>query len=123
MLGGLRGNSFRSHIAVCTIFLCSCTPKPVTPVSMVQSGDEQLSCSELNQQVTANVAAVDQLLREDKAVENGNIAKNVGGVIPGLGLLLIASTDLSNAEQIKARAIIDRNERLNFLMTKRGCAQ
>jgi hypothetical protein len=90
---------------------------------MAQPGDEDLSCSSLTREIAANRGAATDFLRKDKQVENENIAKNVGGVIPGLGLLLIASTDLSNEEQIKARALIDRDERLNYLAKQKGCTE
>jgi len=101
--------------------ICGCTAKQVVPVSMVQPGDDHLTCADLKRQIAANDAAADKLLRDDKAVENRNLAKNVGGAVPGIGIFLAASTDLSNEEQVNARALLDRNERLRFLVTKNGC--
>jgi hypothetical protein len=88
---------------------------------MTQAGDEGLDCAALQQQIAANNQAAAELLHKDKQVEQANVAKNVGGVIPGLGLLLVASTDLSNEEQIKARALIDRDEQLKYLAARKGC--
>lgn len=110
-------------IAAGAVCLCGCAAKDVTPVRMAQPGDENLSCPALKQQIAANRAAAAELLKKDKQVEEENVAKNVGGVIPGLGLLLIASTDLSNEEQVKARALIDRDERLAYLVRQKGCGE
>ena len=88
---------------------------------MTQPGDDTLSCPEIKQQIAANDMAAGEFARQDKKVEQGNVAKNVGGVLPGIGLLLIASTDMSNEEQVKARAMIDRNEQLMYLAKRKGC--
>jgi hypothetical protein len=88
---------------------------------MTQSGDDTLSCPEIKQQMEANRATAEEFARKDKQVEQGNVAKNVGGVLPGVGLLLVASTDLSNEEQVKVRAMIDRNEQLTYLAKRKGC--
>ena len=108
---------------ICCALLWGCAAKTVTPVSMVQPGDDQLTCAELDKQIADNLKAAEDFMRKDKQTENANVAKNVGGVIPGLGLLLIASTDLSNEEQIKGRAILDRNERLTYLSKQKGCTK
>jgi hypothetical protein len=88
---------------------------------MAQPGDESLGCPELNHQITDNRAAAEKFLIKDKHVEDGNTAKGVASALPWVGLLAIASTDLSNEEQVKARALVDRDERLTFLAKKKGC--
>lgn len=88
---------------------------------MVQPGDEALSCSDLNKQIADNAAAVAAFQHQDKDVENGNIARGVGSAIPYVGIVVAASTDLSNEEQVKARALADRNERLANLAKQKGC--
>jgi hypothetical protein len=89
---------------------------------MSQQGDENMNCAQLAQQLNENQAGIDALVRKDKKVREENIAKNVAGaVIPGAGLLLIASTDFSNTEQIRARALMDRNQQLNYLAKQKGC--
>lgn len=90
---------------------------------MEQPGDEQLSCDALTRQIAANRTAESEFRKKDKQVEEGNSAKTAGGVIPGVGLLLAGSIDLSNEEQVKARAFADRNERLIFLSKQKGCTQ
>lgn len=94
--------------------MAACAAREVTPVAMSQAGDEQLSCTELNSQLAANVRDVHELLKQDKAVERTNI---VAGVLP-LPMLM----DFSNEEQVKARALLDRNEKLNYLVKTKGCS-
>ena len=103
--------------------LSGCAAKTVVPVAMAQPGDEEMDCVALDRQIVVNEAAAADFLHKDKQVEQNNTAKGIGGAIPGLGLLLVLSTDLSNEEQIKARVLIDRDERLRFLSKCKGCAQ
>lgn len=114
---------FKRTLCLCFLIsiLSSCAAKQVDPVSMVQPGDAHLTCAEIKRQIAANGVAVGKLLREDMAVENQNTAKSIGSVVPVAGIFIGASTDLSNEEQIKARALLDRNEHLNFLIAKNGC--
>jgi hypothetical protein len=106
------------------VWLTGCAARDVTPVAMTQVGDDQLGCPALIEQLKANRLAADKFLREDKAVEAGNVAKGVtGAIFAPIGLLLIlATTDLSNEEQIKARSLADRNEQLIFLARSKDCA-
>ncbi len=108
-------------LAGCAIFLAACAAQPATPVRMSQPGDENLSCDALKQQIAENSAAAQKFMENDRQVSNGNIAKGVGGAIPALGLLLIASTDLSNKDQIEGRALVDRDERLTNLSKQKNC--
>ena len=103
------------------VCLMGCAARNVVPVQMAQPGDEALDCAALDREIASNEAAAATFLHKDKQVEQANTARNVGGVIPGLGLLLVMSTDLSNEEQIKARALIDRDERLRFLVKRKQC--
>jgi hypothetical protein len=104
--------------------LSDCAAQNVTPVSMTQAGDDQLTCPALFDQIKANRAEAEEFLRKDRQVEQGNIAKNVAGsLLAPIGLLLAATTDLSNADQVKARAIADRNEQLIYLAKSKGCKE
>ncbi len=109
----------------CAAFLFGCAAANVTPVRMSQPGDENLSCEALHQEIAKNNAAAADFIKRDKRVEDGNVAKGVGsavgGVIPGVGLLIMAQTDLSNKEQIQGRALIDRDEHLAFLSKQKNC--
>jgi hypothetical protein len=106
---------------VCAIFLSGCAAAEVTPVRMSQPGDQDLSCLALKQQIADNTAAAQKYLTRDHQVMEANTAKQVGGAIPIAGVLLIASTDLSNKEQIEARALADRDEHLQFLAKQKNC--
>ena len=80
-----------------------------------------MSCDVLNAQIAANTASEAAYEKKDKQVENGNIAKGVGSAAPFVGPIIAASTDLSNEEQVKARALADRNEQLTYLAKHKGC--
>ncbi len=116
------GSHIRTLLIAGVFCLSGCAAKQFAATPMTQPNDDTLSCPEIQQQMDANRATAQEFARKDKQVEQGNVAKNVGGVVPGLGLLLVASTDLSNEEQVKVRAMIDRNEQLTYLAKRKGCA-
>jgi hypothetical protein len=105
----------------CVAFLLGCAAANVTPVRISQPGDENLSCEVLQQEIAKNAAAAEEFVRNDKRVQNTNVAKGVGSAIPAIGILLIGSTDLSNKEQIQGRALVDRDERLTYLSKQKHC--
>ena len=88
---------------------------------MAQPGDESLDCAALSQEIAKNTAAAEDFVKRDHKVEQANAVKTVGSAIPYLGLLVMMSTDLSNKEQVEARALIDRDERLEFLAKQKNC--
>jgi len=90
---------------------------------MSRPGDEAMSCDAIKQEILANNTAADAFLRKDKRVEAGNTAKTIASAIPYVGILIAASNDLSNEEQVRARALADRNEQLGFLAKQKGCTQ
>lgn len=90
---------------------------------MEQPGDDALSCAQINQQIADNTAAEGKFAHADRQVENGNTAKVVGGAVPFVGPLIVGSADLSNEEQVKLRALADRNEHLAFIATQKKCSQ
>ena len=108
---------------LCCLFVCACAAREVTPVAMSQAGDDQLGCAEIDQQIKANAETETGLIGQDKKVEQANVAKNVGAMIPYVGIALVASTDLSNSEQVRARALADRNQELSYLSSKKGCTK
>lgn len=109
-------------LAVCVVVaLSGCASKPVTSIAMAQPGDDALDCPAIKQQIADNRVLQAKYARADKQVENGNVAKNVASVIPFAGMVAVASTDLSNEEQVKARSLADRNERLENLAKQKGC--
>ena len=94
--------------------MAACAARPVTPVAITQLNDEKISCSDIAAEIKANSAAESEYVRKDKNVE----AKNFVGVAVFPPLI-----DLSNTEQVKARSIMDRNERLAFLAKSKGCSE
>ena len=88
---------------------------------MTQPGDDALGCADLEKQIADNNVAIAAYQRRDKQVENGNVAKGVGAAIPYVGILVAASSNLSNEEQVNARALSDRNERLSNLAKQKVC--
>ena len=90
---------------------------------MSQPGDDMLTCEALNSQIEANSASEAAFRKQDKDVENGNIAKGIGGATPFVGPIIAASTDLSNEEQVKARSLADRNDQLKYLSKQKGCTK
>jgi hypothetical protein len=112
----------RAICAALVVCLCACAAREFSSEAMVQPGDNALTCPEIKQQIAVNEAAGAQFRKEDKAVSQGNIAKGVAGAIPVAGILIVGSTDLSNEEQVKARALADRNERLDYLAKQKNCS-
>lgn len=105
----------------CAAFLLGCAAANVAPVHMSQPGDGNLGCEALHQEIANNTAAAEDFIKRDRKVQDGNIAKGIGGAIPYLGILLTGSTDLSNKEQILGRALVDRDERLTYLSNQKHC--
>jgi len=103
------------------LWLCACAPKMITPVRMSQPGDETLTCAQIHQQSVDNQYAARNFLKQDKTVESANTAKVIGSALPYIGILILASGDLSNEEQIRARALIDRDDQLTFLAKQKNC--
>jgi hypothetical protein len=102
--------------------LSGCAAKQFAAMPMVQPGDDALSCEQIKQQITDNGAAEARFEKEDKQVAGGNVAKVVaGGAL--VGPLAAGTIDLSNEEQVKARALADRNEHLAYLGKQKGCQQ
>jgi hypothetical protein len=105
----------------CALGLAGCAAREVTPVAMSQPGDEALSCDALKAQIAANGADEVRYRIKDRQVENGNAVRTVGSAVPFVGPLIAGSSDFSNEEQVKARALADRNEQLNYLAKRKGC--
>jgi hypothetical protein len=109
-------------LAVGVLFaLGGCAAKTVVPVRMAQPGDEALGCSDIRRQIADNAVAAAIFIKQDARVQNTNTVKTIGSALPWVGLLAMASNDFSNEEQIKARALIDREERLTQLARHKNC--
>ena len=103
-------------LALC-LAACAAPARQVTPIAMSQPGDEQLTCADLNDKIKANAAAATGMLRKDEQVKTGNVVKLVFGIV-GVSLM-----DWSDEEKVKARSMIDRNERLTELHRAKGCSE
>jgi hypothetical protein len=100
--------------------LASCAARQVTPVAMTQPTDGRLTCSEIDQEMKSNQATAAELLQKNQEVDQANAAKVVASVV--LSGWIALTVDLSHEEQIKMRALSDRNEALASLKTKKRCA-
>lgn len=100
--------------------LVSCAARQVTPVAMTQATDDRMTCAEIDREMKSNQAAAAELLEKNQEVNQANAAKVVASVV--LSSWIILSVDLSKEEQIKMRALADRNEALALLKAQRRCA-
>jgi hypothetical protein len=107
-------------IAGLALSLAGCAARQVTPISMTQPTDDRLTCSEIDQEMKSNQAAAAELLQRNKEVDQANAAKVVASVM--LSGWFALTVDLSNEEQIKMRALADRNEALGSLKIRKKCA-
>jgi len=113
----------KNLLLACALVLCGCAARQVTPIAMSQPGDDALTCDQLGAQMAANGVSEADYRKQDKQVENGNIAKGIGSAAPFVGPIIAGSTDLSNEEQVKARSLADRNEQLKYLAKQKGCTK
>jgi len=100
--------------------LAGCAARQVTPVAMTQPTDDRLTCSEVDQEMKSNQTTAAELLEKNKEVDQANAAKVVASVV--LSGWIALTVDLSKEEQIKMRALADRNEALALLKAKKRCA-
>jgi hypothetical protein len=107
-------------VAVLAWPLASCAARQVTPVAMTQPTDDRMTCPEIDQEMKSNQAAAAELLEKNKEVDQANAAKVVASVV--LSGWFALTVDLSHEEQIKMRALADRNEALASLKTGKRCA-
>lgn len=85
---------------------------------MAQPGDIDLSCDELETEMLRNAQEAAALAGTDDRIKQENDAKTVVGVIVAPVLLTV---DLSDAEQVRYRALWDRNENLGRLRREKEC--
>ena len=111
-------------LVAAALALCGCAAQSVTEISIAQPGDDALDCTALKQQIADDLASEKSFIHGDSKVASDNTTKIVlGSAIPYVGLLAIATADLSNAEQVKARALADRIEHLAYLAKQKGCPE
>jgi hypothetical protein len=100
--------------------LASCAARQVNPVAMTQPTDDRMTCPQIDQEMKSNQSAAAELLEKNKEVDQANAAKVVASVV--LSGWFALTVDLSHEEQIKMRALADRNEALASLKANRRCA-
>lgn len=100
--------------------LANCAARQVNPVAMTQPTDDRMTCPQIDQEMKSNQAAAAELLEKNKEVDQANAAKVVASVV--LSGWFALTVDLSHEEQIKMRALADRNEALASLKANRRCA-
>lgn len=94
--------------------LCAgCQGRQANPVSMVQPGDDELTCAQLTGEIKGNNVQIRHLSGKDEEVEVGNA---IAVVVFPFGI------DLSSKEQIEMRALLDRNRQLDRIRKTRDCA-
>jgi invasion protein IalB len=112
-------------VLLALVWLAGCAAsRTVTPTPMAQAGDEQLTCAQLMEQIAANRKEFAQMQRQDTEVGRANAAKvAAGSLLMPIGLLLAMSVDLSSEAQVRARSLVDRNDRLIALARSKGCTE
>ena len=107
-------------VAALALPLANCAARQVTPVAMTQPTDDRMTCPEIDQEMKSNQAAGAELLQKNAEVDQANAAKVAASIV--LSGWFALTVDLSHEEQIKMRALADRNEALAALKTKKRCA-
>lgn len=99
------------------LLIAACAGRPANPVSVVQLGDENRSCSALiaeMSQIDANIAA--------KLPDTQKTGKNVAlGVAGAFFLVPWFFMDFTESEKIEIEAMRNRYTRLNSIAADKGC--
>ena len=104
----------RIVVLLFAVLVIACGHRPSNPTPISQPGDNQLSCTELAQQMADNHQKALILAGKDEDLESQNVAAF---------LLFTPAIDLSNTEQIEYRALEDRNKNLARLREQKGCPE
>lgn len=99
--------------------IAACQTRTATPVHLAQPGDEILSCDAIADERNANRASALKLAKLDEGVAVSNaFAMTLSQVWfwPA-----IFGVDMSDVEEIEARALMQRNDRLSGLAQRKGC--
>jgi hypothetical protein len=87
---------------------------------MTQPTDDRMTCPEIDREMKSNQAVGAELLQKNAEVDQANAAKVAASIV--LSGWFALTVDLSHEEQIKMRALADRNEALAALKAKKRCA-
>ena len=92
--------------------LSACAGRTPDPVPLSDPNDEVLSCQDMEKEMEENRRAAMHLAGVVDEVESRNM-------VAAFGLPFIA--DLSDADRIEMRALVDRNRYLNLLHNSKDC--
>ncbi len=108
-------------ILATTLALAACQSRQASPAQMSQAGDARLECAQIRSMQAANRREAARLAKLDEGVAIGN------AVAVGLSKVwfwpAVMGVDMSDVEEIEARALLDRNRRLAEIGRAKGCAQ
>jgi hypothetical protein len=92
--------------------------KSVDPIPMSQQGDQNLTCTQLNQQIYTNQVAAANFATQAAKVQGNNQVFAVGTIF---ALWAALGIDLSEEDKIKMRSLQDRNQYLVYLKDEKKC--
>jgi hypothetical protein len=97
-----------------------CAGRASSPIAMVQTGDQELSCSQLRAEVLRNEQQAQTLYDQHKKASDSNIAIGVVGAV--LFWPALFALDTGTAEKDEARALEGRNSHLSFVSAQKKCS-
>ena len=108
-------------LACLAILGCQQHIRQARPIALAQPGDLDLSCDDLAAMQTANAARAAELRKLDEGVAMGNGLAVV--ISKAMFFPAALGVDLSDAEEIEARAFEDRNGRLAEIAGRKRCVE
>jgi hypothetical protein len=116
-------NAARAFAAcVATVLLPACGTKHVSPVEMSQAADDRMTCTEIAQEISRNQASAVAFVQQKQGTDAANAAKVASSLLlPGVGIGISLTIDLSDEEQIMLQSLKDRNEALVYIQDKKHC--
>ena len=110
----------RSVAVLASLLACAACAqtRSVEPVAMSQQGDQNLTCTQLDQQIYTNQVAAVNFANQAAKVEGNNTAFQVGTIFT---LWAAMGINLSKEDQIKMRSLQDRNRYLLYLKGEKKC--
>jgi hypothetical protein len=115
----MRGVSYRVLPLVFCVGLSACAGRTAQPVSIAQSYDPDLSCTQIQAEITANEQKARQLSKENDSAHSANVAIGVVGALVFWPALF--AIDAGNAEPTEMAALRARDEHLVTLADVHGC--
>ena len=108
-------------VVLTALLAAGCQTRNANPVRISQAGDGALDCEMIREIQLENRQVAAKLVKLNEGVAIGNaiaVAINKVWFWPG-----IFGVDLSDAEEIEARALFDRNRRLEELASAKNCPE